>query len=426
MNYPSLSLSIESIQKAFKVKQPKSNIYIQGRPKQDFQLKESPEQICEKCSFKTLNLQTMRYHIASKHSAKKCNICDFSHAYSSKMKEHVRAMHQATDQTCDKCDFKTLKFETMRSHIKTKHSNLKKKCTDCDYSHPIDSKVKAHHRQVHLGVKRSHRKVVCRQDDCQYLGTSNCPESEHCLLYCEQCEFSTIATDYLKKHKEAIHSGEAFFSKCKQCDYKTRWSSCLTRHEINKHMDEQTKEVKINWKKCTFENCLFKTPFPIVLKRHIESKHEGIVHFRCKYMNCAYMTNDKRSFKDHSGIHTHNSLLKCHYCEKVLGRARNLKSHIRKVHGGTHLLKCSNVKCTFEANQKEELQEHILKHTDEEFNMKVEHINGDPQHEEDIWKNFQSKVELIKGHPELNEDTWKIDTTKMTENVLIKTMFEKC
>ena len=394
MEYPSLSLSVESIQNAFKVKQPGSNNFMQGKPKKNFQLKESTEQTCEKCPFQTSNPQTMRYHIASKHSAmmQKCNLCDYSHAYSSKMREHVRGVHQDTMETCEKCDFKTQKYETLRSHVKTKHSKVKKKCTECDYSHAIGSKVKSHHRQVHLGVKRIQRMVVCRQDDCQYLGMNNCPESEHCLLYCEQCEYSTRVSRYLKIHLQNVHSSENVYTPadgliltCKQCDYKTSWSSCLTRHKVSKHMDEQTKQEHINWRECTFENCLFKTPMPVVLKRHIESKHEGIVHFRCKYMNCAYMTDNKKSFKDHSGTHNANSLFKCDYCEKVLSRARSLKHHIRNVHEGIHLLKCKYFNCTYETTHKEEMKEHTLKHTEEINNsrVKVEHIKSDPKHEED-------------------------------------------
>ena len=48
MDYPSLSLSKESIQNAFKVEQLKSNNYLQGQPKKDFHLKESTEQQYER------------------------------------------------------------------------------------------------------------------------------------------------------------------------------------------------------------------------------------------------------------------------------------------------------------------------------------------------------------------------------------------
>ena len=67
MDYPSLSLSTESIQNAFNVKQPKSNIFIQRLTKKDFQLKESTIQACEQCSYQASNSQTLQYHIMTKH-----------------------------------------------------------------------------------------------------------------------------------------------------------------------------------------------------------------------------------------------------------------------------------------------------------------------------------------------------------------------
>ena len=109
------------------------------------------------------------------------------------------------------------------------------------------------------------------------------------------------------------------------------------------------------------------------------------------------MSDDKGSFKDHSG--THNSLFKCHFCEKFLSRARSLKHHITNVHEGIHLLKCTYPNCTFGTNMEEEMKEHSLKHTDEEINkshMKVEHIKSDPE------LNI-SKVEQIRSTPEHEE-----------------------
>ena len=369
MDYPSLSLSTESIQNAFKIKQPKSISYIPGQPRKNFQFEESTIQKCEQCSHQASNSQTLHYHIITKHSEtkEKCNVCEYSHGDPRKMKFHFKWEHQGLMHTCNQCDFKTLKSETLRSHILYKHSELKVKCVDCDYSHPASGKVKAHHRQVHLGIKRLERRIFCRQSDCQYLGMDNCPESKHKFLYCEECEYSTQASSYLKIHVRNVHSSEkgqtpsdGLLIKCEQCDYKTRWSSTLIRHKVNNHMDEQTKQQHINWKECKFEKCLFKTPIPVVLKRHIEWKHEGIVHFRCNFMNCAYATGDKRSFNEHTG--THNSVVKCHICGKNLARFRDLKHHIRNVHETVRLLKCKFFECAFETNDKKGMREHTLKH----------------------------------------------------------------
>ena len=50
--------------------------------------------------------------------------------------------------------------------------------------------------------------------------------------------------------------------------------------------------TKIRIKQCLYEDHLFKTQKPIQLRRHVESKHEGIIHFRCEYMNCTNETDN--------------------------------------------------------------------------------------------------------------------------------------
>ena len=82
----------------------------------------------------------------------------------------------------------------------------KETCTDCDYSHPIASKVKAHYRKIHLGIKEERRRKICRRKGCPNVGLSTCSESDHFLLYCEHCEFTTSGLEYLKTHLKGIIS----------------------------------------------------------------------------------------------------------------------------------------------------------------------------------------------------------------------------
>ena len=121
---------------------------------------------------------------------------------------------------------------------------------------------------------------------------------------------------------------------------------------------------------------------PGILKRHIESKHEGIIHFSCEFMNCAYFTDDNRSFKEHKGAH--NSLFKCQNCGKDFARPISLKQHMKSVHEGVHFLRCQFFQCKFETNHKQDMREHALKHSEQGpgKRMKVEDIKGDTAHEE--------------------------------------------
>ena len=144
MEYPSLSLSDESIQNAFQ--QPKlKKIRPCKKVKQE----------CEICQYQAARYQGLRFHIKTKHFASqdRCNVCDYHHPHPPKMKIHYKWAHLGIELKCEQCHFKTLKYETMRSHVKTKHSKTRRACTEYDYSHTLGSKVKAHHRQVLWGSK---------------------------------------------------------------------------------------------------------------------------------------------------------------------------------------------------------------------------------------------------------------------------------
>ena len=342
MEYPSLSLSDESIQKAFQ--QPKlEKIRPCKKVKQE----------CEICQYQAASYQVLEFHIKTKHfaSQERCNVCDYHHPHPSKMKIHYKWAHLGIELKCEQCNFKTLKYETMRSHVKTKHSKTRQACTECDYSHPLGSKVKAHHRQVHLGIKRVQRNMSCRQGDCQNFGSSGCPESDHFLLYCDYCEYTTPAIEYIKRHIQGRHfsteleSSKGLAYSCESCNYKAKSPSDIARHKLYKHTSEETKQKVLKYKECAYKDCLFKTRQRSRLKIHIESQHEGIIHFRCNYMNCAFKTDDKKSLRRHTK--THQKRIQEHVHSGVLEQKK--------------LIKCKFPKCMFRATK-----EDVVQHTGSE------------------------------------------------------------
>ena len=146
MDYPSLSLSVESIQNV--LKQHK----LESIPPCD-----TVKHECETCQYQASSYWTLRYHKMTNHlgTQERCNICDYNHPHPTRMKQHYKWAHLGIEYKCEQCDFKTKNLlSTMRSHVKTKHSETKETCTDCDYSHPIASKVKAHYKKIHLVIKR--------------------------------------------------------------------------------------------------------------------------------------------------------------------------------------------------------------------------------------------------------------------------------
>ena len=268
------------------------------------------------------------------------------------------------EKECEKCDFKTSTYNYMYVHNRIKHSDIKHKCTECNYTHAYPTKVRSHYKQVHLGVPKYKQK--CRKESCKDVGTEDCKELQHFNIYCGQCEFSTKRNDTLKIHTKRVHEGliESFL--CKQCDFITNLKSSLKRHIAGKHLEETVHEKY----KCDNDGCMYITLYKFKLRTHIETKHEGVVRFRCELMNCAFGTNERRQLKDHTRKHLKSENVenacksyKCHACDKTFMAKRNLRTHIRNIHEGVGKFNCNYVGCPFRTYDKRSSEAHAMKHT---------------------------------------------------------------
>ena len=222
----------------------------------------------------------------------------------------------------------------MYSHVRVKHSDLKIKCTECKFSHTFPTKVKAHYKQVHLGVKRPHRRYICRKKTCQKFDTTICTNLEfHSLLFCDKCDFTSGRGDDFKFHTESVHDGIVY--KCEYCtSYTVKRKGTLNEHILHKHSIRNGKEFKKLFT-CTDEDCKFETQYGNSLKKHIEAKHEGIVRYKCDFMNCDYRTNESKSLREHSFFHNGGTPHKCDRCDKMFTRLRQMTKHKKKQHIGT-------------------------------------------------------------------------------------------
>ena len=214
-------------------------------------------------------------------------------------------------EECDQCDYKTTKFQAMYKHKREKHTGVKQRCSDCDYSHVYPNRVKKHYDQVHMGMKRNRGLLdKCRRDSCEFSGTTYCLELEtHSLFFCEQCQLSFGRSDSLKFHKDKIHEGLVY--NCDYCDiqgvvYSTARKNGLKRHIQIQHSDEDFKQNRKPQNRkprvCKEEGCTYIT-LNGGLKRHIETKHEGIVRFKCHVMNCSFGSSWSKDLRRHARTH---------------------------------------------------------------------------------------------------------------------------
>ena len=123
----------------------------------------------------------------------------------------------------------------------------------------------------------------CRDKVCENFGKPSCSEIETFkLFFCDLFPLWLKRKDHLLSHKQRVHEGLTF--NCEHCpSFSTASKYSLKRHIFLKHTDAKLKPEP---KFCKEEGCSFSSFADGSLKRHTESKHEGIVKFKCYVMNC--------------------------------------------------------------------------------------------------------------------------------------------
>ena len=138
----------------------------------------------------------------------KCNNCGKFFSYQSRLKEHIRNVHDGRkDHKCGTCgkSFTSAGYLRMHAAMHTVHQgNRDYKCDSCDKSFYQEGNLKRHIFAVHEGNKNN---------KCKYCSKS----------------FSRAA--YLKKHFHIIHKGYKDH-KCETCS-----KSFSERHHLKRHIN---------------------------------------------------------------------------------------------------------------------------------------------------------------------------------------------
>ena len=120
----------------------------------------------------------------------------------------------------------------------------------------------------------------------------------------------------------------------------TTRKSTLKEHKLKKH---PIGGEHVNVIRCLYEGCTHQTMYKSTLKYHIESKHEGIVRFRCQNMNCSFGTNQQKRLKEHTRGHNKEKQYKCQMCDFKYTRRESLDKHLTG-HGGENVFKSNGFK----------------------------------------------------------------------------------
>ena len=301
-----------------------------------------------------------------------------------KYKQIALRLQNGVVEECDQCEYKTSKYMAMYRHKRENHLVLKQKCTDCDFSNIYPNKVKTHYNQVHMGIKR--KKTVkakkCRSESCEYAGTTNCIESEsHSMYFCKQCQKSFKSSHSMKFHTEKIHEGLVFNSrlkhiKCRRnlCEY-AGTKNCLDLRSHSRFQCEycqlsygRSDDLKLHIGKIhegLIFNCDFCDTYSTArrtdLKKHIFHKHsveksnQIKSKLRCHVVNCNFRTPWNQNLRRHAKVHLAKSskidikqsvLINC--CQEGCdAKVVNIKKHM-KVHSRGAINICKSNDCNFE------------------------------------------------------------------------------
>ena len=421
MNYPSLSLSVDEIEKAFSGDNTKSlaktnNIKKDNYPQYETTFKNGKARTCDHCDYKASIFEDLYDHTKKNHVKQKlkCPECDFSKRPIVRVKAHLYQVHLkiGTMKKCDQCDYENFNYNNLYVHKRTYHmEDMKQKCSQCDKTYHYQSKLKQHFNQVHLKIGRKNAfsgyKIMCRFQSCPDFKTTNCKEIEaHARFLCEYCPFSSRSRNAREGHVQFEHEGVVFkCDLCTECSVKTK--RALDRHMKSKHPSPEQTATRLF---CEENECTYTTCVDFYLKRHIKERHSGEIMYKCDVMNCSYGTEHKKDFRYHTKCHTKKQIAKhyqepkynCSECDFVETSKDRMKTHSVEMHlsqekQSKKMDQSPGVKKCEKCGYKTDRNKNFMKHMDRKDHADIQH-NCDQC---DFWNNSFRKLNSHKqqNHP---------------------------
>ena len=218
-----------------------------------------------------------------------CNICEYKAATTSKLKLHVRSVHERVKLPCKQCDKKFSQQGSLAIHINTVHRGIQYPCHLCDFKASRPGYLNNHERAVHDGIKYP----------------------------CKLCDFRSSRRNNLKLHVKSIHEGVQY--PCKECDFKAS-----RPNHLNTHIKSVHKGLKSHCKDCgkVFRDFT-------CLQTHIKSVHSGIT-YPCKHCNHRFTRKD--NLNTHIKSKHEGFKFPCNKCNSDFPNQKALNGHIESMH----------------------------------------------------------------------------------------------
>ena len=245
-----------------------------------------------------LKMHNSRIHMNTK--TLKCTLCKFTTHHESYLEKHRRGNHeQNTSYPCTfhACVYKSNWQQSVKAHFRRVHMVETKPlfpCQECDYKGGSEKAVSYHYDARHTDKKQS-----CPHGDCSYESKWVSSINIHVrvkhgegkaltVLHCENCEYKTHKSNYMKLHNRNVHINEPKEPlHCDQCSFKTYYQKQLNIH-VNEHMGIFTKLC---------DTCDFKCHGLTKLIRHKITRHNFKSAFMCD--QCDYCAPQSSDLKKH-------------------------------------------------------------------------------------------------------------------------------
>ena len=301
-----------------------------------------------------------------------CKQCDFKTSMGSRLKTHVRKVHDKVclEVVCHLCGV-SLNKNSMKTHMESKHSESSKQVM-CDI---CGKNIKETNLYTH---KRGHFKyftcTICdnmfksKTGVIKHLGETHqvfCNKNN--IYACFKCKDKFETSKLLASHLVSEHQMTSEH-RCSKCDSWFPTKTLVTVHLLECHEHNPFKDAEILNDKLTVVNDL--KPFKcdlcdsrFTLKRtmaiHMKQKHFTDNHIKCD--QCDFTAYSDYVLKKHfKEVHAPKILFPCTQCSYSTNHKTELKYHIERIHGDGISRRYPCFQCQSEFKSKERMREHLL------------------------------------------------------------------
>ncbi|KAJ2943256.1 hypothetical protein O0L34_g12061 [Tuta absoluta] len=244
---------------------------------------------CDQCGYSSSNMKQLASHISRKHDAYKnykCLLCPFRTPNKRRLIRHKEIHKNRSAYKCNMCSFKSKSKTFVVRHLRAVHNKVMKTEYSCVYCNTFTSNE--FQREAHLKRNRTEKAIVCNM-----------------------CNFETIYTCQMKKHKfshlrEERDEKDDTLTKPKTTTYYTK-VKLNKRSDIKTESDDDTDSSDDdNTFKC--ERCPFESVSEKNMLKHFIRAHNG-----CKYCRRVFSTED--DYQVHIQNSKSSDIVRCFFCD---------------------------------------------------------------------------------------------------------------